>query len=359
MRVFALGCLLLACASEDNAATAGAGGATATVAASTTASSTAQGSGGGSTGVYEGFGSQTPGGARGMPCVVSSLGDAGAGTLRDCVSASNRNVTFSVGGTIELASSIRIEGLDHITIDGSTAPAPGISVTAGPAGVVNALFIVTDASHDIIVTHLRFRDSTDIETGDTFRLYAGSHDIVIDHCSFRRGADGGLDITQDVHDVTVQFSIIAETVKNQLISYNVSNLSLHHNLYALGSERNPQLDTSTNVDIVNNVIYGWGGNYGTRIRDGSSANLVKNIYKPGPTSDPADAVIIEAAQVFSEGNVIPNTADATGNLPSRLAAPPVTELEPNEALALVLAEAGALPRDSEDQAYVDEVAAAP
>ena len=208
MRVllFVIGIAVAACGSNDVTSIAGGAGGAATATAS---SSTAQGSGGGSTGVYEGFGSQTQGGARGMPCVVSSLDDSGAGTLRDCVSASNRYVTFSVGGTIELASSIRMEGLDHITIDGSTAPSPGISVTAGAAGVANALFIVTGASHDIIVTHLRFRDSTDVETGDTFRLYAGSHDIVIDHCSFRRGADGGLDITQDVHDVTVQFSIIA------------------------------------------------------------------------------------------------------------------------------------------------------
>jgi len=220
---------------------------------------------------------------------------------------------------------------------------------------------VTDASHDIVVTHLRFRDSTDVETGDTFRLYGSSHDIVVDHCSFRRGADGALDITQDVHDVTVQFSIIAETVKNQLVSYGVSNLSLHHNLYARGAERNPQLDTSTNVDIVNNVVYGWGGNYGTRIRDGSSANLVQNYYKAGPGTDGADAVIIEdpTTMVFSEGNVIPSGADATGNLSTPLDVPPVTQLDAEEAYAVVLAEAGAFPRDSEDQAYVDEVENAP
>ena len=105
---------------------------------------------------------------------------------------------------------------------------------------------------------------------------------------------------------------------------NVSNLSLHHNLYVHGAERNPQLDGSTVVDLVNNVIYDWGSNYGTRIRDNSSANLVKNNYIASPASDETDAVVIDTttgAQVFSDGNLVPAASDATGNLAARLAAP--------------------------------------
>ena len=309
----------------------------------------------------EGFGASTKGGSGQPGCDVSSLGDSGPGTLRDCVSQSKRNVTFSVGGKIELASPIKIDGLDHITIDGSTAPAPGITVTAGSSGVANALFIITGMSHDIIVRHMRFSDATDTNTGDTFRLYGGSYNIVVDHCSFRRGADGAFDITSDVHDVTAQWCIIAETVKNQLISYTVNNISLHHNLYVHGAERNPQLDSATNVDMVNNVIFDWGKNYGTRIRNNSSVNLVKNYYLAGTGSDVADAVVIDSASgadVYSEGNVIPSASDDKGTRSTRIPAPPVTEMSAEAAFDAVLAEAGAFPRDADDLGYVADVKAA-
>jgi pectate lyase len=357
----ALGCDADLPRTLPSTATSGAAGGSggASTGAAPAGSTWSSGAGGNSSGsALEGFGTETPGGAGGESCVVTSLDDAGPGTLRDCVSASNRHVTFAVGGTIELATTLSVAGQGHITIDGASAPAPGITVTAGTNGVEGALFSITDASHDIIVSHLRFRDATDTSTGDAVRIYAGSHHIVFDHCSARRGADGGFDITSGVHDVTVQWSIIAETVKNQLVSYGVDRLSLHHNLYVHGSERNPQLSEATNVDMVNNVIVDWAGNYGTRIREGSTANLVANAYLPGPSSDAEDAVVIEVtsgAQVYSEGNQLPTSASAEGNLSTRLAAPPVTEMTAAEALEAVLTEAGAQPRDADDTQYILDV----
>jgi hypothetical protein len=60
-------------------------------------------------------------------------------------------------------------------------------------------------------------------------------------------------------------------------------------------------------------------------------------------------------QVFSDGNVVPASSDATGNLSARLPAPAVTELSAEDALDAVLAEAGAWPRDADDSRYVDDV----
>ena len=200
----------------------------------------------------EGFGSDTVGGLGGEPYVVTSLADSGPGTLRDAVSQSNRYVTFAVGGTIELEETLRITG-SAITIDATEAPSPGITITAAHSGVVAALLDLRGASH-IIVRNIRVIDAPDTDTGDNLRIWEYAHHIVIDHCSFRRAGDGNVDIVRDAHDITIQWCILADTVKNSLIAERCYNISLHHNLYTLGDERNPQVDDTTFVDFVNNVV---------------------------------------------------------------------------------------------------------
>jgi len=305
----------------------------------------------------EGFGATTPGGSGGTVYEISSLADSGPGTLRDAVSSPNRMVTFAVGGTIDLASSLRVS-THHITIDGSTAPSPGITITASSPGVMGALLDLK-ACHDVIVRHLRIRDAPDVDAGDNVRIWDGAYNIVVDHCSMRRAGDGNLDISDNAHDVTVQWCLIAETVKNSLVRTGLSNLSFHHNLYASGDERNPQLDDALVVDMVNNVIFDWASNYGTRVRNGSTANIVKNYYIPSERSDESDALVIESSTVYMNGNIMPPACSAYGTIGSRLPAPAITEMSPDDALNAVLAEAGALPRDAEDTAYVAAVVASP
>jgi len=307
----------------------------------------------------EGFGADTPGGSGGESYVVTSLANSGPGTFREAVSESDRNITFAVGGTIELESTVRITG-NHITIDASTAPAPGITITAAHSGVAGALFDIRGAS-DIIVRHIRVVDAPDPDTGDNLRIWDGAHNIVIDHCSFRRAGDGNLDICIDAHDITVQWSIIADTVKNSLIRTGLTNISLHHNLFIVGDERNPQLSDAASVDMVNNVIYGWASNYGTRVRNGATANLVKNYYIPDAQSDQSDAVVIDgtAGGVFMDGNIIPPSCPAEGTTQTRFPAPPVTEMSPQDALEAIMEEAGAHPHDAEDRDYLDRIVASP
>ncbi len=305
----------------------------------------------------EGFGASTEGGANGTPYVVTNLNNDGPGTLRDAISQSNRYVTFDVGGTIELASGLYISE-HHITVDGSTAPEPGITLVNRGLGIATA---GTDTAHDVIVRHIRIAGA-----GDNLSIAYGAHDIVIDHCSFRRALDGNVDIFDGAHDLTIQWCIIGNTHKNSLIRDNVWNVSLHHNLYVHGGERNPQVQVDCLVvDVVNNTIYDWdptpddwGGDagYGTRFRASSTGNLIKNAYVPSDSSDRARAIILTSStQVYTEDNVVPEESDGTGTTDTRWAAPPVTEMPPWEAVAAVLAEAGAFPRDSEDSSYVADV----
>lgn len=302
----------------------------------------------------EGFGATTPGGSGGAPYTVTSLADSGPGTLRDALSQSNRNVTFAVGGTVTLTSTLRFTG-HHLTVDGSTSPEPGISIAAGP--VVAGALLDLKTCHDVILRHVRIMDNPDPDTGDNLRIWDGAYNVVVDHCSFRRPGDGNLDISDGAHDVTVQWCILAEAYKNSLIRTDVSNLSLHHNLYVHGDERNPQLDDATFVDMVNCVVYDWAGNYGTRIRNGASANIVNCVYLPGDGSDPEDAIVIydSPGPVYLSGNILPPECEVEGTTTMRLPAPAVTEMEAGAALVAVVVGAGAWPRDAEDAAYAGAV----
>jgi len=48
---------------------------------------------------------------------------------RDAVSSSNRSIVFDVGGYIVLKSAVSLSS--SITINGQTAPSPGIGIMAG------------------------------------------------------------------------------------------------------------------------------------------------------------------------------------------------------------------------------------
>ncbi|MBD3366668.1 MAG: hypothetical protein GF405_00670 [Candidatus Eisenbacteria bacterium] len=264
-----------------------------------------------------------------------------------------------MGGTIPLEKTLRISG-HHLTIDATDAPAPGITITAAHGGIYGALLDIKEA-HDIIVRNIRVTDAPDDNAGDNLRIWDGAYNVVIDHCSFRRASDGNVDICISAHDITIQWSILAECVKNSLIRTGVSNISLHHNLFVNGYERNPQFDDASNVDMVNNVVYGWGSNYGTRTRNGTTGNIVANIYAPGPGSDASDAVVIsgDSGPIYMEGNDLPTSCHENGTATTRFPSAPVTEMEADDALRAILNEAGAHPRDDDDTDYVADVAQTP
>jgi pectate lyase len=303
---------------------------------------------------FEGYGSNTQGGTNGNEYVVTSLANSGAGTLRDAISESNRYISFDVEGAIEIESRLDIIG-NYITINGSTAPGNGITITAAHSGVADALMRINGV-HDIIITNIRIRDAPDPSTGDSLRINSGAYNILIDHCSISEGGDGALDIADDVHDVTVQWSIISQTVKNSLVRTNLERISLHHNFYANGDERNPQFDDVNLFDMVNNVIFNWTSSYGTRIRNGASGNFVKNFYVPTPRSDVDNAlVLVESGDVYCMGNVLMGGDLVDCTVQSRLSSSGITENDPEVAYDLVISNAGACPRDVNDLSLVNSV----
>src|SRR5262249_37566860 len=196
---------------------------------------------------------------------VTNLSNTGPGSFRAAVEAvaSHRIIVFDVGGTIELTSAVTVKG-SFLTIDGFTAPDPGITLHAG------ALVSRGDkGAHDVIVRGIRVRDTP----LDGIQVANGAYNVVIDHVSVHGSGDGNLDITEESHHVTVSWSILTAPTskKNMLIKYNARNISLHNNFFGFSEQRNPTASTDdagtpateTTVDIRNNVIWDWG--FGTGI----------------------------------------------------------------------------------------------
>ena len=99
----------------------------------------------------EGAGAGAIGGRFGSVYHVTSLGDSGAGTLRDAVSVTNRTVVFDVSGTIYLQSPLFITN-SFLTIAGQTAPGDGITVAGN--------MTVVQSAHDVVIRYVRFRPSS-------------------------------------------------------------------------------------------------------------------------------------------------------------------------------------------------------
>ena len=335
----------------------------------------------------EGFGARTPGGRGGRVLVVRNLDDSGPGSLRDALTAAGpRFVVFAVGGLITLRSPIEITE-PYLTVAGQSAPGDGICIRG---------YHVSIRTHDVIMRYLRFRpgDIAKAEV-DSLDIMGESHDVIIDHCSATWSVDENLSPSGAVHDITVQWCLIGEALNRSVHSKGahgygslvraVGGVTLHHNLWAHNSARNPRLGDNYGAppfpvfDVRNNVIYDYGDMASGLTGDRLSANYVANYIRAGPSSNRARGIIVlaDTADVtyFVQGNVVDGRPEVTADnarlfdrteLKGRrlvtLAAkpfvtPPVRTTSAPDALAEVLAKVGAtLPlRDAVDARIVRQV----
>ncbi|HMD00108.1 MAG TPA: hypothetical protein VKH37_08135, partial [Ferruginibacter sp.] len=220
----------------------------------------------------QGFGSITQGG-KGKPVVhVTNLDSTGPGSLYSAM-GSDRIIVFDVAGTINSFQwdSSNEFPVVNLTIDGSTAPSPGI--TLDNSNSANCLSF-QDGCHDIIVKNIRARNA-----GNDCINVVNGYNMLFDHVSVAGGNDGNFDITAGAHDITVQYSIIGPGQPGwsgaMLIAYaGTKNISIHHNLFASRNsngvgERNPLVHCVDNINVPDlmvdfrcNVIWNWGANGG-------------------------------------------------------------------------------------------------
>ena len=323
---------------------------------------------------YQGFGAGTPGG-QGKPVYhVTNLNDSGPGSLRDALSQGNRQVVFDVAGEILLTNPVEVRGA-FITIDGFTAPSPGITLKNYGLALLG-----NKGAHDVIVTGIRVRNSL----GDGITIKSSTYNVVLDHVSIQGSADGNIDITRDTHDITISWSILAEpagTQKNLLIKYdNPRRITLHHNIFVVAMQRNPQVRiddlgtpaTDTTLHMENNLIWDWGNGEGTRVWYGPRANIVNNFYSnpSGSASAKKQALIVcqgacnggnpaSAARAYVAGNFsndgFSDHINSQGTESAPFPAPLVDATDACTAAHWVIAGAGVTPLDVVDQQYLSAI----
>jgi pectate lyase len=203
-----------------------------------------------------GFGRSANGGLGGCVYHVTSLADAGPGTLRDAlVRPEPLWIVFDLSGTVELTTNLIVAS--QKTIDGR-----GRTVTLHNGGL-----IIEGQSH-VVVENLGFDgsglDPATFPATDAISMLAGSHDVWIDHCNFSAYPDGLVDITQASTDVTVSWSRFENQSKVMLLSSNpeatadtVIRVTVHHNWFNQTAMYHPRLRFGK-AHAFNNLYDRWG-----------------------------------------------------------------------------------------------------
>ena len=329
---------------------------------------------------YVGFGARTLGGEGRRVVRVTTLAGSGRGSLLEALSAGNRMIVFDVAGEITPDNFLSVRGA-NVTIDGLSAPPPGITVRQRGFVCRGDL-----GCHDLIIRGIRVRDAM----YDSFQIWGGpraigAYNVVLDRVEGYDARDGNIDITDGSHHVTVSNSIFAAGTEakalqhdfNSLIKYRSGQITLWRNVFLHATQRNPQIRCDataeclpgTTVDMVNNVVIYDG--HGVWVREDLACprcprvNVIGNYFAAGRISaegrSRADHAILIDGQtsVFVEGNVhaagdpFPLLRPATS--PTRHQAPAVPSLPACEAARAVLAEAGVPHRDALTQGLLEPV----
>ena len=346
----------------------------------------------------EGFGRFARGGRGGDVYHVTTLTDAGPGSLRDGIETAKgpRTIVFDVSGTIGLHSELRIDK-SYLTLAGQTAPGDGITLRDHTLSLKDC--------HDVIIRYLRVRlgDQHKTPSGPDTLATNDFDNLILDHLSLSWAIDGTHDFRAG-QNFTIQWCILSEALHDSIhpkgphamcASYREPDgpISLHHNLFSTCRDRHPTLgsadpgDPLTVVDFRNNVIYNWNA---TANFCDHFVNAVNNYWRPGPETDSQRLPIAmkgglpDAARGFMSGNIFEGRDDWTddnyaaldwhrwlhpgsnykyaGTLSDWKASPPSLGADAPatqsaaQAYELVLAQAGAsLSRDAVDERVISDV----
>ncbi len=327
----------------------------------------------------EGYGAYTPGGRGGQVIHVVNLEPSGPGSLQEaCSTPGPRIVVFDVGGVI---NGDVVIAEPFITIAGQTAPSPGITI----CGMFSTAYQRRNSVHDVIVRYLRVRARPGGgENGDAIQ-FSIVDNAILDHVSCCWAEDETIDIYTLATNVTIQWCTIEESSitghpkgrhNYGLISGEDScNLSIHHNLFAHHSRRNPAIGSGP-ADFRNNVVCdfrdGWSheGNY-----KNPGFNIIGNYYKRGPSDPDIFPFCFEdKVPYYLRGNYIEGVgliddpwaeadkleglryyADKGVKLDREVEVAPVSTGPAEQSYASVLATAGCFPRDAVSRRTIEEV----
>lgn len=264
----------------------------------------------------EGFGAATPGGRGGDVYFVTTLADylpgkedPIPGSFRAAAEASGpRYILFRTSGTIDLKADLWIRQ-PYLTVAGQTAPGDGIAFRD---------YQVVLATHDVILRHLRFRSGDRTKKEQMAVGVFGGNNSIIDHCSMSWAIDEVMSSFGDVHNLTVQWSVVAEGLSRSFhpkgehskgsILGGDGGISIHHSIYAHNAARNPRVNAIV-LDFRNNIVYNWGYRGGYTSGGPAFINYVNNFFQAGPdTRDSVRTTVFEPAddvpRLYFNGNVL-------------------------------------------------------
>jgi hypothetical protein len=248
-----------------------------------------------------------------------------------------------VAGEFTLATPITIVE-PFITIDGSGAPLPGVTLRG------EGLYIQT---YEVLVRHLRVRigdegEDTATRDGISISTTGGATDIynvVIDHCSLSWGIDSNGSTwvytgPHKLYNVTISDCIFSEGLYNSIhvdegeppgtydphsmgwivgsrptATQPHQHVTFLRNLMSHNGDRNPLIAGATEVEVINNIVYNWksvptsiGGS--GRL---SVVHILGNYYKKGIDSNDRSIYIdpntSPSTRIYQSGNI--HTADGT------------------------------------------------
>ncbi|MDO8624878.1 MAG: hypothetical protein Q7R47_02250, partial [Candidatus Diapherotrites archaeon] len=254
---------------------------------------------------YVGYGNVTKGGEGGVVLWADTvLGDPATDThactqadpcsfRKAVITTGPRVVKFTRGGTIALNGALQIKE-SFLTIDGFSSPSPGVTLTGpGYLGIWVAKTELLTPVHDLIFNHLRF---TRTDGGETSMLGTDGeqgpiYNIIIDHIahSLTHNNAGKLVLWADTSNVTVSNSLFYDSQKAIQIAgfrggspqwnmQGVRKITLFHNVFAHVDHRSPVLRGKVfDIDFENNIMYEWGNESVTRIRNFDDEEKVQNV----------------------------------------------------------------------------------
>jgi pectate lyase len=238
---------------------------------------------------------------------VTSLADTvSVGTLRSCVAGGNTDVKFSVSGTIELTSTLSIK--NFTTIDGLSAPSPGITITG--AGMH-----LNPAQH-VIIRGVRMRKAGGTSRDCILLFGQQTHHVVIEHNSLSQCGDGALDISAGPRTSRSSGTSSATTSptggSTDNLPEDTDRISYHHNLHVCGGlavcDQMPLIRAkgfAVQLDYRHNVVQGALRANGMNIEAGALVNVVGNAFIPRPETSASDRnnVIRGAGHYYTAENV--------------------------------------------------------
>jgi pectate lyase len=232
-----------------------------------------------------GFGRNTTGGDWSQPYHVTTLADAGAGSLRAALESDAPYwIVFDVDGVIDLADDLEITS--NKTVDGR-----GRDIT------IDGNLEIDPGTHDVILSDVTLQYPEGFETSDgdliSIRGHGGTdpeaydtRDLWFHHLELARGGDGQID-NRGATYLTISWSYFHSHAKAMLHANDTdqnpspgNRSTYHHNFFAQVSRRGPQFHWGY-ADFFNNLQYQWY-EYGAASLDGAQFRSEANIYEARP-----------------------------------------------------------------------------